>query len=410
MRFSPLVDRISGKGAAAWNVHFEALRRRGQGQDVILLTVGDPDQAPPSAMVKATVAALERRRTQYSPVVGYPALRAAVAARVARRSGRPCSAENVVIVPGAQAGLYCALQCTAGPGDEVIIPEPIYATYEAVTGASGATLVTVPLHPERRFHPDIDMVERALTPQTRVLWINNPHNPTGAVLSRSEVEALAALCRRHGLWLVSDEVYEDLAFAGPHVTAWGLADQSVIVSSLSKSHAAPGFRIGWIVAPAPLVAHLFNLVLCMLYGGPPFVQDGALAALERDLPEVAALREDYRRRAALLAGMLAAAPGCRVIPPEGGMFVLLDVRGTGQSAEAFARALLEREGVATLPCDGFGPSAIGHLRISLSAADARLIEAGERILRFALALDPANRTEFAEIRDNAVTAARDGKV
>jgi arginine:pyruvate transaminase len=388
MRFSPLVDRLAGKGAGAWSTHLEAARQRAQGRDVILLTVGDPDQAPPEILIEATVTSLRRHRTHYSPIAGYPELRSAVAARVARRTGHACSADNVVIVPGAQAGLFATLQCIAGPGDEVIIPEPIYATYEAVVGASGARLVTVPLRAETGFHPDIGTIEAALTPRSRVLWINSPHNPTGAVLSASEIEAIAALCRRHRLWLVSDEVYEDLAFTRPHRSVWGLAEQSIVISSLSKSHAAPGFRIGWIVAPPPLVAHLFNLVLCMLYGGPPFIQDGALAALKSDLPEVGALREDYRRRAALLGGLLADAPNCRLTPPEGGMFLLLDVRSTGLGAEAFARALLDREGVATLPCDGFGPSAAGHLRISLAAPDARLTEASERILRFTRALAP----------------------
>jgi len=389
MRFAPLVGRIAGKGAEAWRVHFDAARQRAQGRDVILLTVGDPDQAPPPAMIEATIDALRRRHTGYSPIIGLSELRAAIAQRTARRSGQACAAENVVVVPGTQAGLFCAMQCIAGAGDEVIVPEPMYATYEAVVGASGARLVTVPLRPEAGFHPDLDAISRAVTPRTRVLWINSPHNPTGAVLAREEIEAVAALCRRHDLWLLSDEVYEDLAFARPHIGAWslpGMAERTIVVSSLSKSHAVPGFRLGWIVGPKALTGHLFNLVLCMLYGGPPFLQEGALAALKRDLPEVAALREDYRRRAALLAGILAAAPSCRAAAPEGGMFVLLDVRGTGLSADDFARQLLEREAVAALPCDGFGPSAQGHLRLSLTSADARLEEAGRRILRFAQGL------------------------
>jgi arginine:pyruvate transaminase len=402
MRFSPLVERVAGKGADAWRVHFDAVRQRAQGRDVILLTVGDPDQAPPAAMIEATVDALRRRRTGYSPIVGLPELRAAIAARVARRSGQPCAAENVVVVPGTQAGLYCAMQCVAGAGDEVIVPEPMYATYEAVVGASGARLVNVPMRPENGFHPDLDALARAITPKTRVLWINSPHNPTGAVLRRDEIEAVAALCRRHDLWLLSDEVYEDLAFARPHIGAWslpGMAERSIVVSSLSKSHAVPGFRIGWIVGPQALTSHLFNLVLCMLYGGPPFLQEGALAALQSELPEVAALREDYSRRAALLGCILAAAPGCAAAPPEGGMFVLLDVRATGLSADAFARDLLEREAVAALPCDGFGPSAAGHLRLSLTSADARLEEAGRRILRFAQSLAAAPRsTDAAPLR------------
>ena len=128
-----------------------------------------------------------------------------------------------------------------------------------------------------------------------------------------------------------------------------MAERTIVVSSLSKSHAIPGFRFGWIIGPASLSKHLFNLLLCMLYGGPPFIQDGALAALTRELPEVAAMREAYRHRAALLSRILVAAPHCNVIPPEGGMFVLLDVRGTGLSSEEFATTLLEREGVAVLP-------------------------------------------------------------
>ncbi|HXQ66641.1 MAG TPA: pyridoxal phosphate-dependent aminotransferase [Alphaproteobacteria bacterium] len=386
MRFSPFVDRIAGKGAAAWSIHFDALRQREAGREVFLLTIGEPDQPPPQAIIAATVEALNRHHTGYAPILGYPALRAAIAARFAERTGRPCASENVAIVPGTQGGLFSALRCLAGPGDEVIVPEPMYATYEAVGGASGAALVNIPLRPERGFHPDLAALAQAITPRTRVIWINSPHNPTGAVLDRAEIEAIAELCRRHDLWLLSDEVYEDLAFARPHVSPWslpGMAERTVVVSSLSKSHAIPGFRLGWVIGPEPLSRHLFNLLLCALYGGPPFIQDGALVALTHELPEVAAMREDYRRRGVRLSAILAEAPKCRVTPPEGGMFVLLDVRATGLASAEFVRLLLEEEGVAVLPCDGFGPSGVGQLRVSLTLEDARLEEAGQRIVRFA---------------------------
>jgi arginine:pyruvate transaminase len=388
MRFAPLVERVAGRGSGAWTVHIEARRRQEAGEDVIFLTVGDPDQEAPAAVIDATVAALRRGRTSYAAIVGYPALRAAIAARVAHRGGQPCTADNIAVVPGAQGGLYCSIQCLAGPGDEVIVPEPIYATYEAVIGASGAQMVTVPLRADRGFHPDLDALAAAVTPRTRVIWINSPHNPTGAVFTAAEIEAIAALCRRHDLWLLSDEVYEDLAFARPHVGAWslpGMAERTVVVSSLSKSHAIPAFRLGWVVGPAELVRHLGNLLLSMTYGSPSFIQDGALAALRQELPEVAALREDYRARATLMSDLLETAPGCRVVRPEGGMFVLLDIRGTGLSAADFALRLLAAERVAVLPCDSFGPSAEGHLRIALSAPEPRLLEAGARIVRFAAA-------------------------
>ncbi|MGH7088821.1 MAG: pyridoxal phosphate-dependent aminotransferase, partial [Stellaceae bacterium] len=281
------------------------------------------------------------------------------------------------------------LQCLAGPGDAVVVPEPVYATYPAVIAAAGAQMVSVPLLPERGFHPDLDALARAIGPRTRVLWINSPHNPTGAVFTAAEIAAIAQICRKRDLWLLSDEVYEDLAFARPHTSAWslpGMAERTVVVSSLSKSHAMPGFRLGWIVGPPELATHLFALLLAMLYGGPPFIQDGALAALSADLPEAAALAASYRARAAMLSSLLATAPGVRVTPPEGGMVVLLDVRGTGLDAPEFALRLLEQEDVAVLPCDDFGASAAGHLRIALCAPEPRLAEAGQRIVRFARGL------------------------
>jgi arginine:pyruvate transaminase len=386
VRFSPLVDRIAGEQTGAWRVHAEGVRRREAGHDVIFLTVGDPDQPAPAAVLDATIEALRRNRTGYSPIIGYPQVREAVAARMQRRTGRPCTADNVVLTPGTQGGLFCTLNCLAGPGDEVILPEPIYGPYAGVIGASGARMVNAPLRPENGFHPDLDSLARAVTPRARVIWINSPHNPTGAVFTEDEVAGIARLCRKHDLWLVSDEVYEDLAFARPHTSAWSLpdmAERTIVASSLSKSHAMAGFRFGWVIGPPALSRHLFDFLLCMYFGGPAFIQDGALAALITELPEVGAQRETCRRRALLLTDVLEEAPNCRAIPPEGGMFVLFDVRGTGLGSEDFARELLVRENVALLPCDGFGPSAVGHLRIALTAPEGRLEEAGRRIVRFA---------------------------
>src|SRR6516225_4721127 len=356
----------------------EASRRRDLGQDVIFLTVGDPDQAPPESVIEAIIDALRRHRTGYSSMIGYPRVREAIAARFQRRTGRKCTADNVVVTTGAQGGVFCALQCLAGPGDEVIVPEPIYSTYEAVVGASGARLVTVPLRADRGFHPELEEIARAVTSRTRVIWINSPHNPTGVVFTAEEITGIAELCRSRDLWLLSDEVYEDLAFARPHVSPWSLpdmAERTVVVSSLSKSHAMPGFRFGWVIGPPALSAHLLGLLLSMVFGGPGFIQEGALAALERELPEAVQMRETYRRRARRFAAILEDAPNCRVVPPEGGMFVLFDIRGTGLGSEEFALELLRGEEVALLPCDTFGPSATGHLRIALTAPEPRLEEA-----------------------------------
>src|SRR5580692_12110239 len=156
MQYSALTERVAGRGAGAWEIHRLALLLREEGHDVLSLTVGDPDQYPPAPLIEATIAALRAHRTGYARMIGMEPLRELIAARHQRRTGQPCTADNVTVVPGAQGGLYCALQCIAGGGDEVIVPEPVYATYEAVIGAAGATMVTVPLVPERGFHPDLD--------------------------------------------------------------------------------------------------------------------------------------------------------------------------------------------------------------------------------------------------------------
>jgi len=386
IRYSSQVARLGGKGPSVWAVHMEAQRQRAAGREIFMLTVGDPDQAPPAPVIAATQKALDARMTGYSPILGIVQVREAIAARVARRSGMPCSVDSVVVVPGTQAGLFCTLQCLAGPGDEVIVPEPMYSTYEAVANAAGARIVPVPLRAERGYHIDIGSVRDALTEKTRAIWITSPHNPTGAVMTRQELEEVAATCRARDLWLISDEVYEDLVYSGAHASAWslpGMAERTVVISSLSKSHAIPGFRMGWVIGPPELARHLFNLILAMLYGSPPFIQLGALPALLDDLADVATLRDDYRRRASLVAGILRAAPHCQVVPPAGGMFVMLDVRGSSLSSEDFAMRLLNEKAVAVLPCDGFGPSGAGQLRVSLTMKDDALAVAAHRIVEFA---------------------------
>ena len=184
MRFSPLVDRIAGRGAGAWNIHFEAVRRREAGEDVILLTVGDPDQAPPAAVIDAAVDGVARQRTGYAPTIGYPAVREAIAARVARRTGQPCAADNVASSPGAQGGLYCARAMPRRPGRRGHRARADLR-HLCRRGRRQRRARWSPCHcgPRRGFHPDLDALAAAVTPRTRVVWINSPHNPTGAVFT-----------------------------------------------------------------------------------------------------------------------------------------------------------------------------------------------------------------------------------
>ncbi|WP_085677326.1 MULTISPECIES: pyridoxal phosphate-dependent aminotransferase [unclassified Pseudomonas] len=382
MRFSSLTQRIAGDGAAAWEIHYRALAMLEQGRDVLLLSVGDPDFDTPAPIVQAAVASLEAGNTHYADVRGKRSLREAIARRHRQRSGQVVSADQVTVLAGAQCALFCVAQCVLEPGDEVIVAEPMYVTYEAVFGACGATVVPVPVRPEHGFRVQPEDVATRITPRTRALALNSPHNPSGASLPRSTWEALAELCIGHDLWLISDEVYSELLFEGEHISPAslpGMAERTATLNSLSKSHAMTGWRVGWVVGSPALSAHLENLALCMLYGSPDFIQDAAVAALEQPLPELDGMREAYRQRRDLVCARLADCPGLRALKPDGGMFVMVDVRETGLSAQAFADRLLDQHGVSVLAGEAFGPSAAGHIRLGLVLGAEPLAEACRRI-------------------------------
>jgi len=382
MRFSSFVDRIAGEGSQAWAVHNRALALRAEGRDVILLSVGDPDLDTPAPIVARLAESVRAGRTHYTPIAGEPALRRAIAGKHRRITGQQVEPGQVVVVPGAQCGLFATAQCLLEPGCEAILFDPAYTTYEAVIEATGARPVRVRLEPERGFHFDPAALAAAVTPRTRAILMNSPHNPTGAVATRAEVEAVAEACRAHDLWLISDEVYAGLTFERPHLSPCalpGMAERTAVVSSLSKSHAMTGWRLGWVVGPPALAEHLGRLLLCMLYGLPPFIQDAAVTALAT---EVADMRALYRRRRDLVCDRLAQLPGLVCHRPESGMFAMLDVRPTGLSAADFAGRLLDQQAVSLLPGDGFGPAGRGHVRLCLAAPEPRLLEACERIARF----------------------------
>lgn len=386
MRYAKLTQRIAGDGAAAWDIHYRALAMQAEGKDVLLLSVGDPDFDTPAPIVEAAIDSLRAGHTHYADVRGKLALRQAIADRHRQRSGQPVSADQVTVLAGAQCALFCVAQCVLDPGDEVIVAEPMYVTYEAVFGACGATVVPVPVKPENGFRVCPQDVAARITPRTRALALNSPHNPSGASLPRSTWEALAELCIAHDLWLISDEVYSELLYEGEHVSPGslpGMAERTATLNSLSKSHAMTGWRVGWVVGSPELATHLENLALCMLYGSPDFIQDAAVVALNQPLPALEAMRDAYRQRRDLVCEQLAGCPGVKAIKPDGGMFVMVDIRETGLSAQAFADRLLDREGVSVLAGEAFGPSAAGHIRLGLVVGAEALAEACQRIARCA---------------------------
>ena len=395
MKFSNLIDRVSGEGADAWKIYIAANEAKRGGRDVINLCIGDPNFDAPAVATEAAIKALRDGDTHYADIPGRPALRSAIAADFQSHTGVPTAASNAIFFAGAQNALYAVCQCLFGAGDEVIVPEPTYVTYEATIQASGAAIVKAPSPAKTAFHLDLDALARAVTPKTRGIVFCNPNNPTGVVMTRAEIEAIAALARKHDLWVVSDEVYGGITFERPHISIAafeGMSERTATISSLAKSHAMPGFRAGWVIGPKPLIEHLDTLSLCMLYGLPGFVQEAALAAITHGQADAERMHAAYRRRRDAMVATLSRVQTLRVLVPEGGMFVLAGVEATGLSAHDFAWRLLQATGVAVLPADAFGSSAKGHVRMSMGLDDADLAKAAERITAFCHGLATAKAT------------------
>lgn len=392
MKYSNLVERLQGKRTAAWEIHHAAQQAFNKGEDVIVLSVGDPDFATPQVIVDRAVAALRDGDTHYAEVVGRAPLRAAIAQDHARQTGNlSVDANNVIVVAGAQNGLFATSLCLCEAGDEIIVPEPMYLTYEASVRASGATLVPVAVDPARAFHLDCAALEAAITSRTKAIFFATPCNPTGVVMPRADLERIAELARKHDLWIVSDEVYADLTFDREHVSIAsleGMAERTVTLGSLSKSHAMPGWRVGWVIGPKTLIEHLGRLALCMLYGLPGFIQQAALTALENRARIVADMREIYRRRRDIVFNRLRDVPGLRCLLPEAGMFMMVDVTGTGLNAYDFSWQLFRAQGVSLLDASAFGETANGYVRLGFVVDEARLAEACDRIAAFVASLKP----------------------
>ncbi len=351
-----------------------------------MLSIGEPQLATPQAIVDTAVDSLRAGRTKYAIGRGEPALLQVLAERYSKRSGRDVGIGQVTFFPGSHTALYALCQALLEAGDHILVPEPFYAAYEGIIRASRAEIVPVPLLPEDRFHLEVGALESAVTPQSRVLILNNPHNPTGAVLSPERVRQVAEFCERHDLWLISDEAYEHHVYEGQFVSPFDMeefAARTAVICSVSKSHAMTGWRCGWAVGSPQLLDHLVAVSEAMMFGAQPFLQDATAYALTHHFADLDRMIADYGRRARMVTDLLAESDAVTCHMPQGGIFVMVDVRPTGMSGEEFAWKLLEEEDVATMPGESFGAAGGGHIRVSLTAADDALRTGCERIIHLA---------------------------
>ncbi len=392
MRYSDTIRRLTESGPDHWAVYQRAKERIDAGHDVIEMAIGEPDVPPPTELTDATVAALVAGRTKYASGRGEPALRKALAERYSARTGRTIDPSQVLCFPGTQTALYAVVRAVAGVGDELLIGDPMYATYEPVATAAGATVVPVPLRPESGFRLAADDLVERITPSTTAMLLNTPHNPTGAILDEDDIAAIGAVARDHDLWIVVDEVYEELVFGGQTFASPfdddRLADRVVVVNSISKSHAAPGLRSGWCVASAEFCDHLLPLSEAMLFGNQPFIADATALAIAQPSTVAPGMSERFSARARRLATLLHDETSLTVHTPDAGMFALVDVSSTGLDGTAFANALLDEAGVAVMPGASFGPSIADWVRVALTRPDDRFDEGIRRLVEFVVGRSP----------------------
>jgi len=390
MQLSKRITGITGGGSDGWEVFDRACAMKTAGVAVIELTQGEHDIRTAPAILDAMHKSALAGHTGYSSVPGTAALRDAVAARVQQRTGMSTTRDNVVITPGGQSALFAAHVAVCDPGDTALYIDPYYATYPGTLRGAGAIAKAVQTRPGQHFQPQADVLAQA-APDARSLLINTPNNPTGVIYTPETLQGIAQVCRDHALWLISDEVYDTQVWQGQHIsprTLPGMADRTLVVGSMSKSHAMTGSRVGWIVGPEEAIANLINLSTHTTYGVPGYIQDAALFALQQGPTLEAKIAAPFLRRRAIAETVLTQTNAVSAVPCDGAMYVMLDIRATGLSGEAFANRLLDDEHIAVMPGESFGRSAAGHIRVAMTIQDTAFQTALTRLVQFAERISP----------------------
>lgn len=355
--------------------------------DYINFGLGEPDFDTPAAIVAAAVEAAQSGKTHYTVNAGLPDLRRRVSEHLHGLHGLLYDpSDSVIITAGGMGGLYLSMQSLLDEGDEVLVPEPSWPNYVAQVRLAGATPVMVALSPDDGFTLTVDKLQRALTERTRVILLNTPANPTGAVLSAEQLSNLGEFAADNGLFVISDEVYDQFVWSDTgHASIArepAARDRTVIVNSLSKSYAMTGWRVGFSAGPPELISLMVKLQE-NIYACPSSVsQYAAMAALEHGAQIVSDMKAAYRERRAVALDRIRAIPGLSALEPEGAFYMFLDIRATGLDSREFAMRLLREKGLALIPGTAFGQSGDGFVRISYATGISQIQAGFDRLEAF----------------------------
>lgn len=378
--------------SATLKVDAKAKALKAEGRPIISYGAGEPDFATPEFIVEAAVAAvLDPKNHRYTPAAGLPELREAIAQKTKRDSGIAVSASQVIVTNGGKQAVYQAFQALLDDGDEVLVPSPYWTTYPEVIALAGGVMVDVFAGADSGYRVTVEQLEAARTPKTKVLLFVSPSNPTGAVYDADETRAIGQWALEHGLWIISDEIYQNLTYDGDKAMSIleavpELANQTILVNGVAKTYAMTGWRLGWMVSPADVTAAAANLQSHLSSNVSNISQRAAIAALTGDQSVVEDMKKSFARRRALMVGELSKIDGFVVPEPGGAFYVYADVTGLlgrewgGKRIDTtiqLADYILDAAEVAVVPGEAFGPS--GYLRFSYALGDEELLEGLHRL-------------------------------
>jgi len=378
-----LAERMGRLGTeSAFDVLVEARRLEQQGRDIVHLEIGEPDFPTATDIVEAAVRALREGWTHYGPPSGLPQLREAIAEDAARRRGVSIDAAEVVVTPGAKPVMFFTILALVEPGDEVLYPNPGFPIYESMINFVGAQPVPYGLREEHDFDVDVEAIITKLTGRTKLIILNSPHNPTGGVISRKGLAAIAEALTGRETFVLSDEIYNRLIYEGEHVSLAqfpALKERTIILDGFSKAYAMTGWRLGYGIMRADLAQQVALLMINSNSCTASFSQVAAIEALRGDQSPVDRMLEEFRRRRGVIVDGLNRIPGFRCPQPQGAFYAFPNITGTGRDWRALAGALLAEAGVACLSGTAFGAWGESYLRFSFANSVENIQRALERV-------------------------------
>lgn len=360
-----------------------ANRMQKEGQDVIHMEIGRPDFDTPEVIKKAAYDSLEKGHVFYTSNYGTPELRAAIAEKLTRENNIPYAPEEILVTIGVGEGTYASIAAFVNPGEEILVPNPVWLNYIHVPEFFGAVPVTYSLKEENDYQIDLDELESKTTDKTRMLVINSPGNPTGTVQSLETLQKLADFAKKHDLIVVSDEIYEKLVYGGAkHVSIAslpGMKERTITLNGFSKCYSMTGWRLGYAAAPVEFIKGLVRVHQYVNTCASSFVQDAGVVALREAEPDVQKMVKEYERRRDYAVAALNDMEGISCKMPEGAFYIFVNIKSLGKTSAEVADYLLDEARVATVPGSAFGTEGEGYIRLSYACSYERIVEAMKRM-------------------------------